>query len=730
MKNLLNELKRRNVFRVAATYAVVAWVMAQGANVILPAFEAPDWVLKVVISLLLLGFPIMVALTWAYELTPEGLRRTPTEREEARNGKSARLIDSVMVVALVIAVVTVTTMNLGGLGGKDKAGRGDESGAGTAGTATHRVAVMPLIGVNTDPATELLARGLTDDLIHQLRRVHGLDLVGAASSFSYSGDKATLEEVGTRLNVTRVIQGSVRSNDGQIAVNVQLVSVPEGKELWSLAQQRPAPELLAVRHAVVSGLARHLELSARPDNAADAGASPGEAAVYSDWLTLLGHLRAGRPENYQQARTIAQRLTEQAPKFGEGFAALAYAAFAAAEVSGAVDYGDAVSRSKALLDQALTLSLRSERVLEWRARVESRMVRSRGRREDYERIAADFRHALELFPGHPSLFTAFAGHCAAFAEHAHAVELARSALKQDPRSPQAHAVLIRGLLALGRYDAAAEAAAKMGEALPKSGAARHLAAEVAGARGELDTALTRYREIPEPAADTLRALARLHASRGDAGAALDALSQWPDDAVDTLERDIWRTALEKDAAKAFALAEEGLAPLHTRDTALLGRLGVQTGHFEQAVGYFGRYFSDWVKDSGPLLGEAAWTNAPWFAYALNQSGRRDDARRLLDRHLAGLVLMEGRLAPADRALYLAANYAVQARESDALAALERAVGHGLRLTWSALGAPIALEEVALLKPLNSNPGFTKLLSRLQSENGNPTHAAPAVTGRS
>lgn len=107
---------------MAATYAVVAWVMAQAANVILPAFEAPEWVLKGVIALLLLGFPIMVVLTWAYELTPEGLRRTPAEGEEARNGKSARLIDSVMVIALVLTVITVTAMNLGGLAG----GRGDE----------------------------------------------------------------------------------------------------------------------------------------------------------------------------------------------------------------------------------------------------------------------------------------------------------------------------------------------------------------------------------------------------------------------------------------------------------------------------------------------------------------------------------------------------------------------------------------------------------------------------
>lgn len=729
MKSLLIELRRRNVFRVAATYAVVAWVMAQGANVILPAFEAPEWVLKVVIALLLLGFPIMVILTWAYELTPEGLRRTPAEGEEARNGRSARLIDSVMVIALVLTVITVTAMNLGGLAGGHGAGRGDEPATRAAGATTHHVAVMPLIGVDTDPATGFLARGLTDDLIHRLRRFNGIDLVGAASSFSYVENKATLEDVGKHLGVTQVIQGSVRSSDGQIAVNVQLVSVPEGKELWSLAEQRPAAELLAVLRAVVSGLARQLELQGPPEVAAADGTSAAETAGYADWLRLLGRLRAGGPDNIQQARVIAQRLTAESPKFGEGFAALAYAGFAAAELSGAADFSDAVSQSRALLDQALTLSPQSERVLEWRARVESRMVRWRGRREDYERVAAEFRHALELFPGRPSLITAFAGHCAAFAEHAHAIDLARSALDRDPRSSEAHALLIRSLLAMGRHDAAAEAAATMQQVLPNSATVRHLLAEVAGARGKLDAALDHYRQVPGPGTETLRALARLHASRKDTGAALEALSQWPDDGTDTLERDIWRIALEKDAAKAFALAEEGLA-LHTRDTALFGRLGVQTGHFDKAVNYFGRYFSEWVNDSGPLLGEAAWTNAPWFAYALKQSGRDEESRRLLDRHLAGLVLMEGRLAPSERALYLAANYAVQKRDSDAIAALEHAVGHGFRLSWSALGAPIALEDVVLLDSLSANPGYTRLLSRLQDENGAPVRAEPAKTGSS
>ncbi|HEX9585769.1 MAG TPA: hypothetical protein VGB36_14815 [Gammaproteobacteria bacterium] len=717
MRNLLNELKRRNVIRVAATYAVVAWVMAQSANVLLPAFEAPDWALKAVIALLLLCFPVVIFLTWAYELTPEGLRRTPEDADadgKARRS-SARLVDSIMIIALVIAVTVVTLMNArwpGSAGG----------GAGTAAEApaekqpSLRTAVMPLVGINTDPATELLALGMTDDLIHQLRRFEGLELVGAASSFAYSGHQATLEEVHKQLGVVRILQGSVRISDGHVAVDVQLISVPEGKELWSLQFERPAETLLTARDAVLAGLAGHLHLRWAERGDKPALMSPEEPGVYRDWLTLLGHLRKGGPANLQQAHVVAQRLTAQAPKFGEGHAALAFTGFAAAERTDSVDHGDAVSRSRALLDQALTLSPRSARVLGWRAEVESRMARWRGRGEDYQRIAADFRHALELYPGHPALTTGFAEHCAAWGEHERAVELARKALGPDPRSADAHAVLIRSLIALGRADAAADAAATMRKQLPGAAASR-LSAEVAVARGELDAALARYREIARPDPPTLRAMARIHASRRHPEAAVEALAQWPDDSAGVLERDIWRAALTRGIDEAYARAEEALQPLHPLDAALLGRLSVQSGANEKAVGYYEGYFADWFKDSGPLLGKAAWMNAPWFAFALEKAGRAGDARRILDRHLAAMVLMEGRLAPAERALYLAANFAVQGRAGDALSSFERAVSRGLRLTWAALGAPIPLQDVVLLEPLSKDPAFASLLSRVDGQNG-------------
>lgn len=718
MRNLLNELKRRNVVRVAATYALVAWVMAQSANVLLPAFEAPDWALKVVMALLLLGFPVVIFLTWAYELTPEGLRRTPEDADADSKARrsSARLVDSIMIIALVIAVTVVTAMNA----------RWPGIASGGVGTAAEvpaenqpslRAAVMPLVGINTDPATELLALGLTDDLIHQLRRFEGLELVGAASSFAYSGQQATLEEVHKQLGVARILQGSVRISDGHVAVDVQLVSVPDGKELWSRQFERPAEAMLAVRDAIVAELAGHLDLRWRERGDKLAAMPPEEAGVYRDWLTLLGHLRKGGPADLQQAHVIAQRLTAQAPKFGEGHAALAFAGFAAAGPTDNVDHGDAVSRSRALLDQALTLSPRSARVLQWRAAVESRMSRWRGRGEDYQRIASDFRHALELFPGHPALTTGFAEHCAAWGEYERAVEFARKALGSDPRSADAHAVLIRSLIALGRVDAAADAAANMQEQLPEAAATLRLSAEVAVARGELDTALARFREIARPDPQTLRAMARIHASRRHPEAAVETLAQWPEDSAAALELGILRTALTRGIDEAYARAEEALQPLNSRDAAILGRLSVQSGANEKAVGYFERYFADWFKDSGPLLGEAAWMNAPWFAFALERAGRAGDARRILDRHLAAMVLMEGRLAPAERALYLAANYAVQGRAGDALASLEQAVSRGLRLTWSALGAPIPLQEVILLEPLSKDPAFASLLSRVDDHNG-------------
>ena len=306
----IRELKRRNVFRVAAAYAVVAWLIAQVAELALDSFGAPDWVIRTVLFLLFAGFPLALVFAWAFELTPEGIRRDSSDvRDDRKPTPGMRILDGVIIAALIITAGYFGYDRLisGDAGDRVEPGEDRSSPAklsdtgdktGEPETTVPSIAVLPFINISDDPGNEYFAEGLSEELLTLLARIPGLQVAARTSSFAFKGSDAQIEQIARDLNVRYVLEGSVRKSGDTVRVTVQLVDAGNGFNLYNNKYERPLDDIFAVQDEIASSIvsALHMEVLGQSD-----GSTTTNPEVFSLYLKAryLNNLK-GR-ENWQNA---------------------------------------------------------------------------------------------------------------------------------------------------------------------------------------------------------------------------------------------------------------------------------------------------------------------------------------------------------------------------------------------------------------------------------------------
>lgn len=708
MSSFLNELKRRNVFRAAAAYSVVAWVTAQGASVVLPAFEAPEWVLRTIIIVLLAGLPLTLLLAWIYELTPQGLKRT-SQQAGNTDDSTSRVLDSIIILGLVIAVIFT------GLA-RDIFTTGADWMIKTAGVPASsevqdpaRLAVLPFLATNTDLESERLSHGFSADLATHLGAMPDVTLVGMESTEFLEQRRMEVQEISKLLDAGWLLEGSLRRSEKTVQIDVQLINAATGNEALSLSFNPAVNELQETRNEIIEAVASQLGTKIPPDaDENDAGLAP----VYADWLVMLGRLRHALPEDLASVRSQATSLAERAPRAGELRAAHAYAIVLGNLPDGAEDYSGKVAEVRRLLEEAMTLSPNSPRVLEWRAEIDSRFSHWQGSSADYARISGSLQHALDLQPDSASLLTAMAEHAERFGDYPHAGEVARRAMKRDPLSMPAVSVLVRSLAALGRYEEAQETIDQFEKLADADDAMQELRLVVAMHAGHAEQAVE-ILEAPEVQdAAHLSEHIRSLASMGKLDVARERLKALTGPQADGW-RATWLNALDGNYKASLVAARPLLNAAAPGNARRLGVLAAQAGDIAAALEIFTPHFSAWLEGNGPLRGRVALETAPWYAHALRKAGRQEDARRVLDRHLAGVLLVETEIAQPQRDLLLAANFMERGRTREATARLTAAVSNGFELGWGVYCEFAALPETALFAPLRGSKAFENLAARLQ-----------------
>lgn len=285
MLDLFEELKRRNVVRVGAAYLVVAWVLLQVVDTVAPLMALPDWVPGLVLLLMGVGLPIALVFAWAYEITPDGLKKTEeVEAEASVTPETGRKIDRMIIGGLAVVVVLLIADRMLGLSGDVDPVRMSARSAS--------IAVLPFVNLSSDPEQEYFSDGISEELLNVLAQIPDLRVAARTSSFQFKGDNRDIVGIAQELNVGHVLEGSVRKDGTTVRITAQLIDAADGFHLWSETFDRGLESVFAVQDeisaAIVEALRTEMGLVVAPvaRNATTTSAEAHEAYLRGRHLVL------------------------------------------------------------------------------------------------------------------------------------------------------------------------------------------------------------------------------------------------------------------------------------------------------------------------------------------------------------------------------------------------------------------------------------------------------------
>src|SRR6266850_3411537 len=249
LEKFFTELKRRNVYKVAVAYAVVAWLLIQVATQVFPFFEVPNWAVRFVVLLIIIGFPIALVIAWAFELTPEGLKRTevadalPAQRSRSR---------AWIYVVLIAGALSAGLFFLGRFTASTKQ-------SVLAEVSSKSIAVLPFDNLSRDPDNAYFASGIQDEIITRLAKIADLKVISRTSTQRYPSKPGNLSEIARQLGVANILEGSVQRVANQVRVNVQLLNAQTNSHLWAETYDRELNDVLGVEREIAKGIAESLQ---------------------------------------------------------------------------------------------------------------------------------------------------------------------------------------------------------------------------------------------------------------------------------------------------------------------------------------------------------------------------------------------------------------------------------------------------------------------------------------
>jgi TolB-like protein len=379
-KDFFTELKRRSVYKVAVAYGVVAWLLIQIATQVFPFLQIPDWAIRLVIMLVALGFPIALVIAWAFELTPEGLKRTDAAKSLPPRKRSRAWIH----VVLVGALVSVGLFFLGRYTGPNRPGS-------SAATSAKSIAVLPFASLSEDKANAYFADGIQDEILTRLSKIAELKVISRTSTQQFQSKPGNIAEIAKQLGVAHILEGSVQKVANSVRINVQLIKAEGDSHLWAETYDRNLVDVFAVESEVAERIAASLEakLTGREKQAL-AHVPTMNPEAYDAYLRGLALDTAQSDEEAEESRKSFRRAVELDPQF-----ALAWAYLANRE---AFKYfaGHSTPEQLALAQQAAetAMKLRPE-AGESHAAAGSFYYYCL---QDFERALAEFKRARELSP--------------------------------------------------------------------------------------------------------------------------------------------------------------------------------------------------------------------------------------------------------------------------------------------------------------------------------------------
>ena len=425
---------------MAGLYLVGAWLLTQVASTVLPMFSAPDWLPRSIVIVLALGFVPALIFSWAFELTPHGLKRdedvTPEESIAPQTARRMnRMITAVLVLALGYFVVDKFVLAPRREGTRVP----NESSADNA----KSIAVLPFVNMTSDKEQEYFSDGLSEELLNQLAQIPQLRVIARTSSFSFKGKEADVATIAKALNVANVLEGSVRKSATTLRITAQLIRASDSSHLWSQTYDRAITDVFKVQDEISRDVVSALKVKLLPTQELPKAQRTNNPEAYQQYLQGRYYLNRFSIADFDKARTFLERACQLDPEFPLAWAALSRVRALETGWSDKLtraQFSAGLTRAREAADRALQLDPDLPEALSARFEIQF------GSDFDWKGGAQTIRRAQALAPSDPVILKSAAQVAVIFGDFAGAVDLARQAVALDPVNAEVRVFLANALL--------------------------------------------------------------------------------------------------------------------------------------------------------------------------------------------------------------------------------------------------------------------------------------------
>lgn len=370
--SFLQELQRRNVFKVAVAYVLVAWLLLQVSDTLAPALHLPEWFHSGVAFILIIGFPVALVLAWAFELTPEGIKSATAVDPGGSSREPARALNYVIVAAFVLLLCWLAWEKFAPVSPEQSATARTEAATPTpagrdpetaGGTQQKSIAVLPFDDLSPDRDQAYFGEGIAEELLNLLAHVGELRVAGRTSSFTVAGRDLTIPEIASTLNVGHVLEGSVRKSGNQLRITVQLIEARSDTHLWSQTFDREFADIFAIQDEIAAAVVNKLQITLLDGTPHTRQVDPEAYALYLQARNLF--YNQSEPADFERSGELYRQAMERDPDFIDAISG--YARYLLLSEETLPDETGNRGRVRRMIDRALAIDPNHPMMLSWRS---------------------------------------------------------------------------------------------------------------------------------------------------------------------------------------------------------------------------------------------------------------------------------------------------------------------------------------------------------------------------
>ncbi len=707
--SFFSELKRRNVLRVAAAYALVSWIMIEAGSVLLPTFGAPEWFFRVYVIIVIAGFVVAMIFAWIFEITPDGVRLESDIDRSSYDAPKRGSLNTALIVLLVVALGVSLTFNLTGL-------RNGE-GAPPVESRNETLAVLPFGSLSIDPQDRFFADGIHADLLTRLSETGSFRVTSGTSVAAYAGSNKNARQIGEELGVNYIVEGAVQRSGDQARIMVQLIDTRSDTPVWTdnFDRELTVANVFSIQSEVSLQVAAALNARLGPGTESRVARVPTMVVdAYAQYVQARRNLHLRRFDSLQQARTQFEQAIALDPQYAQAWAGLAETIMVLMINHNALPRSDAIDLASGAVGKALTYDPDLAEAHAVSGLIELRRWLTT-RTGGGDRLAeAAFERAILLNPSLANAYVWYSSLRETRQDFDGAVELLTRALEIDPLGRIPYVNLPGMLEAQGNAEGAVTIWLKAMAIFPDWPMPIQYLAEHLERLGRLDEAIAWQLRAQAMTVDPLsgRFLVGIYHTFGQDERILEWIDRFPDDhPMRALARG-FQQFMQGD----YAVALDSLAELESNDDMpkdiiyrLMTVAAIHLGDYDRAREHIVRGFPTLTADVSSGVDRLNLAPALLYAYIEQKRDRPQVAQRILDD--AEVVVRDmPRLGRSGHGIRDVQILALEGRPEAALDRLQDAVDAGF-VSLMAFD-PWDLDKDPLTESLRRYPRYAALLQRM------------------